>query len=444
MSFLDRFFKNNNGSNAPQPDIRFGRYTDSYKTRAQYDAWDRALDEFENEQYLECYRAFFKYLKDEKEQNVNFWEEEGKIQFEVFQGSKRMIGFADGKQFKAEAKVAKAKALNIGFMRRLVESNFDLKYSRFALNDDNDIIILFDTYTLDGSPYKLYYALKEVATNADKQDDLLLDEFEMLEPVEIEHLTQIEEDEKEIKYNFTTQQIESVFDEIQNGKLNADQYPGAIGYLLLNLCYKLDFLTRPEGFMMETLERIHRLYFANDGSGVSKKNSLLQKEFQKLAERPKEDFFKEMYRVPATFGITSPVNHEKVVSLIDGELNNMDWYKDHKHYKIALSIPGYIAGHCLFQFAVPKPDRELFLLYFQVVESNYFKALGFTLNYYDSEKQQFNSKAIKRGIKNIVENNKEDYPTLNPNLANLNFDSLCDFAKSYMLMIKDLEMVKKE
>ena len=62
-------------------------------------------------------------------------------------------------------------------MRRLVESNYVLEYSRYGLDDDDNLVIKFDTSALDASPYKLYYALKEVAANADKQDDLLLDEI---------------------------------------------------------------------------------------------------------------------------------------------------------------------------------------------------------------------------------------------------------------------------
>ena len=59
MSFLDRFFGNNGESDKSQPKLKFGRYTDSYKTKFQYDNWDKALDEFEEENYLEQYSVWF-------------------------------------------------------------------------------------------------------------------------------------------------------------------------------------------------------------------------------------------------------------------------------------------------------------------------------------------------------------------------------------------------
>jgi hypothetical protein len=443
MGLFDRIFGQSEKLE-PQPDIRFGRYSDSYKSTQNYDAWDVALDKFEAESYLESYRQFFKYLRDDYEDNVRYWDEDGGIHFELFQGSKKITGFANNKKLKAEAKVAKTQSLNVGFMRRLIEQNFSLKYARFALDEDKNIAILFDTYTLDGSPYKLYYALKELATNADKQDDLLLDEFSMLEPVDSSHLQELPEAEKEVKFNYIQKEVEEVFEEKDKGRLNTEQYPGGIAYLLLNLIYKLDYLIKPEGYMMETLERVHRVYFAKDGKSTTQKNQMLCKELKKLVQRPKDDFFKEMYRVKSTFGITTPVNHDRVVSFIDGELNNMDWYKENKHMKVAISIPGYIVGYCLFNYAIPKPDRDLFHLYFQIIESGYFKNLGFTLEYYSSLENKFNKKLIKRAIDHIVEDNKAKYPKLNPAIGSLNYTSLADFAKSYLLMVRNLDMTKAE
>lgn len=443
MGLFDRIFGQQEKLE-PQPDVRFGRYSDSYKLTSNYDAWDLALDKFEAENYLDSYRQFFVYLRDEKEDNVNYWEEEDGIRFELFQGSKKITGFANAKKLKAEAKVAQTESLNVGFMRRLIEQNFSLKYSRFALDKDKNISIVFDTYTLDGSPYKLYYALKELATNADKQDDLLLDEFAMLQPVETSHLIDLPEAEKNVKYVYIQREITEVFDEVNKGKLNVDQYPGGIAYLLLNLIYKLDYLIKPEGYMMEALERIHRIYFAKDNKSTSQKNQILCKDLKKLADRPQEDFFKEMYRVKSTFGITTPVNHDRVVSFIDGELNNMDWYKENKHPKIAISVPGYIVGYCLFNYAIPKPDRDLFHLYFQVIESGYFKQLGFTSNFYSIEEKKLNKKLIKRAIEQIVVDNKVKYPKLAPSYGTLNYDSLVNFAKSYLLMVRNLDMTKAE
>jgi len=441
MGLFDRLFGTTN-ARPPQPDVRFGRYSDSYKTVGQYEAWDASLDKFEEQHYLEAYRAFFQYLRDEEENNVRCWNDESGIRFEIYQGSKKITGFADTTALKAEAKVAQTNDLNVGFMRRLIEQNTSLEYSRFALDPENNITIVFDTYTLDGSPYKLYYALKELAVHADKQDDLLVEEFEVVHQIETSHLEPLSQNEKEAKYRFITSQIELVLREIDSGKLNPDQYPGAIAYLLLNLAYKLDYLIKPEGYTMETLERVHRQYFAKDDRTTPQKNVVLRREFQRLYERPKEDFFKEMYRITATFGITSPVNHDRVVAFIDGELHNMDWYKEHGHELVALAIPGYIIGYCMFNYAVPKPDRDFFHLYFQITEQAYFRELGFEIDYYDRNTGKFSKRAIRRAIDDIVDENISQFGKLNPAVNGLRYESLPDFAKSYLLMVRNLNMTK--
>lgn len=443
MGLLDRLFGGST-EKAPQPDIKFGRYSDSYKEAENYDAWDTALDQFEEESFLDSYREFFRYLRDEREDNVHYWDEEGGLRFELFQGSKKITGFADDVKFMAEAKIARTESLNVGFMRRLIEKNFSLKYSRFALDEDYNITIVFDTYTLDGSPYKLYYALKEVATNADKQDDLLLDEFRMLQPVDTTHLEELPEEEKEVKYKFLVEQVKNTLREVEEGDIHPDQYPGGIAYLLLDLIYKLDYLIKPEGYMMETLERIHRIYFSKDGKTTAQKNQVLMRELRKLIDRPREDFFKEMYHVKSTFGITTPVNHDRVVSFIDGELHNMDWYKDNKHHAVALAIPGYIVGYCMFNYAVPRPDRDLLHLYFQITNPKYFRELGFTIDYCDPDTRRLNRRAIKHAIDDIVSENEEQYPKLSPATGSLNFQTLPDFAKTYLLMVRNLDLTKRD
>ncbi|MCB0570007.1 MAG: hypothetical protein KDC66_09605 [Phaeodactylibacter sp.] len=443
MRFFDRLF----GAKAEEqqePKVSFGRYSDSYKGRSRYTAWDEALGQFEKKEYLESYKQFLYYLRDEEEDNVRYEEVKGGLQFELYQGSNKITGMATPHKVWVESKVVKADALNVGFMRRLMEQNYNLRYSRFALDEAGNITIAFDTYTLDGSPYKLYYALKELATRADKQDDLLLEEFKMLQAVDTSHMEDLPPSEKEAKYNFLKQKIEAVLEEIDNGKLDKAQYPGSIAYLLLDLIYRLDYLIKPEGFMMESLEQLHRQYYENDNLPTAAKNQALCKGFQQLLEREKEEYFKEMYRVKSTFGITHSVTHDRVAGLIDAQLSHMDWYKEHGCEAVALAIPGYIVGQCMFNFAVPKPDRDLFHLYYQVMEPEYFKQLGFPVIYYDTAAGQFDKRAIKRAISHIVEKNKPFYSRLSPATGSLNYDSLSDFAQSFLLMVRDLDMAKTD
>ena len=441
MRFLDRLFSNNEVGKK-QPKISFGRYTDSYKPPSHYDAWDEAQALFEQGRFLESYKRFFQYLRDEDEDNVRCWEVRGGLAFELYQGSKKITGTATPQKVRVEAKVVRAEAFNVGVLRRLLEHNFDLKYSCFALDKTGNINIVFDTYTLDGSPYKLYYALRELAIKADKQDDLLVEEFRHLAPIETAHLEELPPGEKQTKYRYAKRQIERVLHEVEHGKLDQYQYASSYGYLLLDLIFKLDYLIKPEGFMMESLERLHRRYYENDGKSTAAKNEQLCRGLKELAKRPDEDYYREMYRGRSTFGITHTVNPDRVVSIIRGELYHMDWYLEHGYDTIALAIPGYIVGFCLFNYAVPKPDRDFFHLYYQVVEGSYFRQLGFTFNYYDAATGKFDKRAIRRAIRRIVDQNKAYYPQLVFPTGSLVYDSLPAFARSYLRIIRQLNLAK--
>ncbi len=438
MRFFFRIFGSRSGT-IQQPDIVFGRYSDSYKESHKYDSWDQAIQKYEEKSYLDSFRFFFEYLRDDEENNVSMEEKAGEIHFAILQGSKKIVGKANDQKVKAESKIAKTSELNIGFMRRLIENNYSLKYGRYCLDPDDDISIVFDTLTIDGSPYKLYYALKEISLAADKQDDLLVGEFNALTPVNTGHTIPLSEHEKSIKVNYLRTSIESTIEEVEKGSLNADQYPGGITYLLLETVYRLDFLVRPEGYTMEAFERMHRNYFAVDNKTTKQKNQQLLKELKKLIDRTDDQLREELYRTVSTFGITNPSNHERLKSFIEGEIKNVDWYIENKYEKVALGIPGYIAGYTLFYFSVPEPDKDLILLYFQIMEDDYFRALGFALPQYRRD-GQLQKGAIKAAVQDIVQSHRRKYPNLDPKLRQLNYDGLAEFAKSYMMMVAELDL----
>jgi hypothetical protein len=441
MNFFDRFFGHHTDPVEPlEPKIRFGRYTDSYKTEDNYTAWRQSLDLFEKDDFLDSYQAFFVYLRDVAENNVSWVVHKDSIQFEILQGSKKIMGTATPSMLKAHSYIAHAKSLNVGLLRRLMEGNFILKYCRYALDEDNNVLIMFDTPTLDGSPHKLYHALKELAINADKQDDLLIDEFADLTLVDSGSRGEFSEDVKQSKYAFFRKETTKVLDLIDKGSLDAGRYPSGICYLLLHLSYKLDYLVRPEGVVMDSFERMHRLFVTNDGKSLSQINELMRKELEKLLTRSADTIKREFYDTTATFGVLHPKGHSVLVESIEKEMPKMEWYLDNKHLDVALAIPGYVVGNALFYFGLPKPDKQLLEFYFRILETSYFESLGFSISYYNETTKVFDGMAIKTKIKKIADANKVKYPKINPDTNILDFSSPHAFAHTYLDMIKKMDL----
>ena len=141
MGFFDYFFSKK--TSKPGSKIQFGRFSDAYKDEAKYDAWDRALEQYEEQDYLGSYQSFFNYLMDESAENVFFEDRGDHLYFEFFQGSKKIVGRADHSRISAEAKIAKTESLHIGFLRRLLEENYQMRYSRYALDKANNLTRLY-------------------------------------------------------------------------------------------------------------------------------------------------------------------------------------------------------------------------------------------------------------------------------------------------------------
>lgn len=444
MSIIDSLF-GRRADAKEQPKIAFGRYSDSYKTEKEYDAWDQALSLFEDEEYMKSYKQFFIYLNDDQQNNVEIEELDAEIYFKFYQGSEVIRGTATPTKLTARAKVARFEQLNIGMMRKLLERNFELKFCRFGVDNENTVFLLFDSYSVDASPYKLYYGLKELATTGDKLDDLLLDEFHGQKNDLAEAISPLDDREKEIKYQYLNEELDLAIKEAETGELDTTRYPAGVAFLLLALIYKLDFLIRPEGLMMETLERAHRLYYANNSDGAVEKNHDLLKEIKTLKSRKKADFYKELYGVRATFGITPSTSFTQLVGVIDTHLSQMDWYEEEGYDRVALSIPQFIVGHSLFNGAIPLPIRDLFILFYRVTEYTLFDQLGFepSIVTISNSGLVISKKELRDEFRNIAKKYAGLYPNFNPSVSAIEFKNLIRFAKSFLLMIRSLDMTKK-
>jgi len=193
---------------------------------------------------------------------------------------------------------------------------------------------------------------------------------------------------------------------------------------------------------MDRFEGINAIFFDNEIADVGDKIKLIKDEFRAILKVEQSLLQSEMYWVKSTFGITVPVGHDRIISFIQGELQNMDWYLENEHEVIAESIPAYIIGYALFHFAPPKPDIDFFQLFMRISEDDYFRDLGFGRRYMNG-KGQYNRKSIKSAIQKIVDDNDDQYPHLNPEISSLQFGSKGALAISYLKMIQRLDMTKK-
>jgi hypothetical protein len=435
-SFFNWSTKKKEGEEAIQePAIQFGRYSDNNKPVEKVDRWNEADSLFKEKKYHQSIVAFFDYLKDELAENVIHLPNGTQGTFQFFQGSKIIRGFYNEEMFEAEVALASMPAPSVPVMRRLLEMNFTLYYTRYALNNER-LCMMFDSDIETCNPSKLYYGLKELATKADKQDDLLVQDFTSLKAVDTEHITELSQTEKEIKYRHLQTWIKETLELVET--VDADKYSGGIAYLLLALAYRIDFLLVPEGRFLLDLEKIVDIYFRKDDRPVSEKNGEMIEEFLKLQARTKEEIFPHLFRSKFTFSIVTPQNHKTIADAIYNANQNIGWYKENKHPEIAAKISEYGIAYCQYSYSLPRPLTELFQLFMMVNYSDYFRDLGFKISYYDKEKKEFNQEAIIQTIAAIQDAWKPKYPELAMKTEKLKFDNMMVFNQTFTSEIEFL------
>lgn len=438
---LDKIFSwSRKKTEEPEPGIRFGRYSDNNKTVEKVEKWNEAEALFKEKKYQESLAAFFDYLRDEEQANVIHEAKGTNGKFEFYQGSKIIRGFYNEELLEAKVYLAQMPQPSVPVMRRLLEMNFNLFYSRYALNETR-LAMLFDSDIQTANPGKLYYGLKELSTKADKQDDLLVQDFTSLLPVDHEHIMDIPEEEKAIKLKYFKKWIQETLDII--AKVDADKFSGGIAYLLLALAYRIDYLIVPEGKLLSELEKLVEVYFRKDDRLVTEKNQEMMECYQKLLSKDKEEFYPYLFRAKYTFSIVTPQNYKTISDSIYNANQNIAWYKENKLPEIAAQISEYGFSYCQYSYSLPRPIADLYKLFMMVNYAEYFKELGFRNNLYNSETNEYDKEEIVSRIKFIEAGWKEKYPELDFKIEKLKFDNKVAFKQSFTTEVEYLNLETK-
>ena len=420
--------------------FKFGRYTDMNKSKFQLKNWDESVRLYKEKEYIKGFEAFLLYIKEENKNNVE-WKNSvnSDIHFTILQGSRQIIGRINSKEIIAETALAKISQPNVGFMRKLLNLNYLMQYTRFAIHD-NLISQRFYSSTQSLNPSKIYAALKEMALNGDKQDDLLIQEFSGLESIEQGIIHNINENEAKVKYKYFIKWIDKAIETVDK---HSDQrvIPGN-SWVLLNLIYKLDYLVSPEGSLVYELEKISQQYFNNKTGTDFEKNREMINAIKQLRNIEESKFLKSMYTVEQTFGVLTPASHKTVYEFILDKMKDTKWYLENRYYEIELNIYEYILGYCFFSYGMFQPTKELMHIGMVIFNPDFFNDLGVNHQFIDAPNGKLNKVAIEKNIQKIMLKWKAEYPKMDFKLSRLRYESVADFMYSYLDEITYLNFQK--
>lgn len=422
--------------------MRFGRYSDNNKTRAQTQAWYKAEELFKENLYNEAFAEFFKYLRDDEEDNVTFIQDGDKFSFELAQGSKVVHGVCDGKNILMSVPLAAMPEPITAAMRRLLDMNFNMYYCRTGLDDKDVLYMIFDTDVPSVDTNKLYYGLRELATKADRTDDILLADFSTLKPVGTEHITPLTEAELDFKYRYFRKWIEEGLKKVDS--LNQDSFSGAIAYLLPVILYRIDFLITPEAKLLAEMERISSIYWTKkEDTTLVERNQLMKDSIRKMLDTTKEEFKANVYYSKATFSIGSPAKTDKIKDNIYNANKDSHWYIENKYPDIALALVEYGLLYSQFIYSMPSVLTELTSVFMAVLHSDYFAEAGLPVALYIPADKKFNKEAIEEIVDDILKRYKDRFRGLKWDFSRMKYTDLYEFAISFSEQIASMNLETK-
>lgn len=419
------------------PKIVFGRYDISYVETNLLEYWNKSVEAFNEKRYLDYYENFFKYYNREEKGNIEFSRNFDRIDFKFYQGVKKITGYATNEKICAEVNVVKYSSLPIPLMRQLLDMNFNLNYSKFAIND-NKICMKFTSFTSDCSPWKLHYALEEMAKKSDKEDDVLLEKFKEAESIEVNFENKMSDEEKEIKWKYFKKWMDDCFKTVE--KLEEPRLSGAVLYNYMRTVFKIYYLLSPEGATVDEIEKFFKKYYGEEVEDAHEKSVQMKKEFVKLSEKTEEKFKKDLYHVRNTFGYKKPYSHQQVANFINDEYQSQIWYSENGYPEVVNAIFEYVAGYSLSTYGMYDTTEKLFHLAMEILNRDYFEELGYKRDYYNGE--SLNKKGIEKRIAEIIaEGNKKDNG-LAVSYADIKYDTINNFIGTYLKAISRLNYME--
>lgn len=428
MPLFDHFF----GTTPKQQEIRFGRFSDIYRLPGKERYKAQAFTAFENQQPLECIFHLLEYLRNPDGDNIKIEKSPGLLSFEIVQGSSLICGIAGTHSLRVYSVVVQEEFVSEDLFRDVLERNGALWYSRYALDVQGNLILLFEIPLIDASPVQVLNALQEVARESDKIDDLLHEVLRIPMPRNVSVCQSFSEQHAEAGYEFIKSLISKAFEIIRKPPDLCKTFPKGCACVLLGAAYKIDYLVHPEGLSMEVFERMNRLVFTpgREQEAMIEKVEMLVHELETLDSRDKTAIQSELYRSTWTFGLTKPVSSEYLKQAILQELPQAKWYAGNGFPEIGMEILDYIAGYCLFNFAPPPAHRELLHLYFELTQPEFFRQLGYSHQWVDTNTDRYNERAIRKCIRRFA----QQWPCQGLQVDGLSFDNPFAIAATFLEM----------
>ncbi|QOY51247.1 hypothetical protein [Candidatus Sulfurimonas baltica] len=416
----------------------FGRGINSNLHPEEEELFNKSYEAFEKKDIINAYKYFFESLEnftnDISNENIITKIEDDKLEFEIYQGSARIIGTITNEKLYAEVIMVKSDKANVALKRKILERNYQFTYASYFTDEEYIKLKLFhDNITM--SPQKIFFPLRELALNADFDKEYIRHEFPDMELEDIAHLKELSEDEIKIKYDFLKEWIEELDKKVKT--LPSNDNTGMQSFIYLTALFKIDYLLVPKYNIYQNITKKVQEYFGEQNTTPESRNDELKQYLEVLQETSIEEFSKNFYNARYTFNPTERASNEEINNFINESLIKIRWYKNNRYRQIIPTIYRYIAFYILYNYGIHPVIKELLHTLIAIQYPKFFKALGYA-TLYDEEDKSFSKRAIISKIEDAIAPYQNQFKLLQPFGNKLNFNSMNEFNNSFYLQLQNL------
>ena len=416
----------------------FGRGINANISPNEEELFNSSYESFEKKDILDAYEYFFKSLENfssgESNQNINLSRDDGKLYFEMYQGTAKITGYVTDENLYAEAILTKKENSNVSLKRYILERNYQLTYAYYFSDDEYIKLKLYhDNITM--SPQKIFFPLREIALNADFDKEYIKCEFPEINIEDIDHIKPINENELKIKYEYLHKWIDEITSKIASYPSNDNAGMQAFTYLYL--FFKIDYLIVPKYDIYQKMSKKIQEYFSDENNTIESKNEELRKYVDKLKAMSFEEFSTKFYDAKYTYNPTEKTSSEEIDTFISESLMKIRWYKNNRYNQIIPIMYKYVAFSVLYNYGLHPVTKELLHTLVEIQNPSFFNSLEYPI-LYNEDTNTFSKKAIIAKIEDIITPYQVRFKELEPFGQDLNFSTLNEFSNSFYLQIQNL------
>jgi hypothetical protein len=417
---------------------KFGRGINANISPNEEELFNKSYEAFEKKDILNAYEYFLKSLENfsNKTSNLNITtsKKNNKLNFEIYQGTARVVGYVTKKNLYAEVILTKKDSAHVALKRYILERNYQLTYAYYFTDDEYiKLKLYFSNSTM--SPQKIFFPIREIALNADFDKEYVKSEFPDIKIEDINHLESINEEELRIKYDYVQKWIDELTKTI--GTFPSNDNAGMQSFSLLCLLFKIDYLVVPKYKIYQKMSKKIQKYFSDEDSITEAKNEELKTYINKIKAMNFEEFSTNFYDAKYTFNPTEKTSHEEINIFITESLSKIRWYKNNRYNQIIPIIYRYISFYILYNYGIHPVTKNLLHLLVEIQNPDFFKSFDYPM-LYNEEKSSFSKRTIITKIEEIIQPYKNSFKLLEPFGDKLNFSTLNEFSNSFYLQIKNL------